>query len=131
VPAVKRGSVETLGAPDFGRPKRGELHFEFTGVKEGRQICPALTGGMPRDHTQTRRLPIRSRNWNRFMRQYAHLEEFRIGRNYAPGIHLLVALFPMIFLPGMLSYPEYSFSQSREDSPCMIRMRVEDARAIP
>jgi len=47
--------------------------------------CPHR--GNARDHTQTRRLPIRFGYWNGFMKQYAHFEKLRIRRKYAPGIN--------------------------------------------
>ena len=106
-------------------PSAEELHFNLTGMKEGRRIGPALTGGMLREHTQTRRLTLRFRNWNEFMRECAHTDKFRIRRKYASGIRCLVALFSLILLTGMISHQEYSFSQSREDNPYLISINVE------
>jgi len=86
--------------------------------------CPHR-GGMLPDRTQNRRLSLRFRNWNGFMRECAQTEKFRIRRKYAPGIRCLVGLFSLIFLPGILPHQEYSFSQSCEDDPYMTKIRVE------
>ena len=59
------------------------------------------------------------------MKEYAHTEKHCVRREYAPGIRGLVALFFLIFLPGMLSHQDYSFSQSREDNPYLISIWVE------
>lgn len=59
------------------------------------------------------------------MRECAPTDKVRIRRKYSSGIRCPVGLFPLIFLPGMLSHQEYPFSQSREKHPDMVSKRVD------